>query len=173
MEPEVVGKPELEPSIYAGAIATFVVSLLPYINDFILPAYIAGGFVATWHALRKRHQILTYKNSAKLGFLSTFFGALAAAVVFDIIWQFFDFQLWQKQNGDLMIAIFRTFASPATVDAMSAGMAQNAGKPFAWYFIILQLAGGAIFAGTFGSLFGMLGEKIFREVKTDGAVGSV
>ena len=36
---------------------------------------------------------------------------LAAYLVIDLIWQFFDYQLWQKQNMDLMLAMFRSFAS--------------------------------------------------------------
>ncbi len=154
-------KPQLESSIYVGAIATALVYLTPYVNDFLITAYLVGALVAVWHATRQRGQFLAGKDAAKLGFLSTFFGGIASAVVFDIIWQFFDFQLWQKQNGDLMVGIFSTFMSPASLEMMKSKMAEQATKPFAWYTIIFQLIGGLIFAGIFGSLFGLLGLKIF------------
>lgn len=157
----VPGKPEIESSIYVGAIATALVYLMPYVNDFLITAYVVGAFVAVWHAIRKRGQFLAGKDAAKLGFLCTFFGGLASAVVFDIIWQFLDLQLWQKQNSDLMVSIFSTFMSPASLDMMKMKMAEQAGKPFVWYTIILQVIGGLIFAGIFGSLFGLLARKIF------------
>lgn len=161
METEIT-KPELESSLYVGAIATALVYLLPYVNDFLITAYVVGALVAVWHAVRKRSQFLTYKQGAKLGFLSTFFGGIASAIVFDIIWQFLDFQLWQKPNSDLMVAIFSAFASPATIDIMKMRMADQATKPFGWTIIIFQLIGGLIFSGIFGSLFGLLGVKIFQ-----------
>lgn len=155
-------KPELEPAIYAGAIAAAVVSLLPYINVFLITAYVIGALVAVWFAVRKRNQRLSYADGAKLGFLSVFFGTMAAAVVFDIIWQFFDYQLWQKQNGALMLAIFRRIVSPSTADTMSVAMAQNADKPFAWYMFLVQLLAAAVFSGLFAVPSGLLGVKIFQ-----------
>ena len=155
-------KPDTEAALYAGAITTAIVYLLPYINDFILTPYLVGALIAVWYAVKKRGQILALKDGAKLGFLSTFFGGIASAVIFDIIWQFFDFQLWQKQNSEFMVAIVSVFAGPATIDTMKIGMAQNAGKPFSWYIIIFQLIGGLIFSGIFGSLFGLLGVKLFQ-----------
>lgn len=163
MNDEVVSaKPDTEQALYWGAAAAAFVSLLPYVNLFLVPAYIAGAFTATRYASRRRQQFLTPKQGAKLGFLSTFFGTLAAGVIVDVIWQFFDFQLWQKENAALLLAIFRMFASPSTIDLMSLSMAQNASKPFAWYVIVLQVIVGGIFAGIFGSIFGLLGAKIFR-----------
>lgn len=155
-------KPDLESSIYVGAAATAFVYLLPYVNDFIFVAHLAGALAAVWYAIKKRGQVLSPGSAAKLGFLSTFLGGVAAAIIIDIIWQFFDFQLWQKQNGDLMVAMLSTFMSPANIELMSAKMAEQAGKPFAWYVIVWQVVGGLIFSGIFGSLFGLLGGKIFR-----------
>jgi hypothetical protein len=37
-------------ALYAGAIATAAIALLPYVNVFILPAYVLGAFVAVWCA---------------------------------------------------------------------------------------------------------------------------
>ncbi len=72
-EPQITAKAETETSLYAGAIATFVIALLPYVNVFILPAYVVGAVVAVWHAAAVRGQSMQFKNRARLGFLSTFF----------------------------------------------------------------------------------------------------
>lgn len=155
-------KPDLEGAIYAGAIATAVVTLLPWVNVLIIPAYLVGALVAVWFATKKRMQLLTLKDGAKLGFLSTFFGVIAASVLLDIIWQFFGYQLWQKQNTDLILALCRSFMSASTVETMALAMSQNAEKPFAWYMFLFQLIGAAIFAGLFGAPSGLLGVKLFQ-----------
>ncbi len=161
-ETEIASKSETENSLYAGAIACAVVGLLPYVNVFIVPGYIVGAFVAVWHATGRRAQRLPYKDAAKLGFLSTFLGSVAAIVVVDIIWMFFDYQLWQGQNSQLMLAIVGSFAGPVTIDAMRDAFAQQAVKPFQWYVLLFQLLGSAIFCGIFGTLSGLLAVKIFR-----------
>ena len=154
-------KPSHERAIVAGAIAAGVVSLLPYVNIFLITAYVIGAFVAVWFAIKKLGQRLSYKEGAKLGFISVFFGVTAAAAVFDIIWQFSGYQLWQKQNTAMMLGIFRSFASQSTVDTMSIAMAQNAEKPFAWYIFLVQLIAGAIFAALFAMPSGLLAVKMF------------
>jgi len=151
---------DTESALYAGAIATAVIALLPYINDFVVPCYVIGAAVAVWFAISKQGQSLTPKACAKLGFLSSFFGSMAAVVLVDIIWQFFDYQLWQKQNAQFMVAIFRLFASEETVSAVADAMAQNASKSFAWYFVIFQLIGNVIMAGIFGTLAGLITRKV-------------
>src|SRR5262249_5294252 len=155
-------KSEFDNSLYAGAIATAVVGLLPYVNVFIFPAYVVGAFVAVRYATQGRGRSLLFKDAAKLGFLSTFLGTLCAAVLVDLIWLFFDYQLWQKQNSDLMLAIFSSFARPVTIDAMRDAFVQQAVKPFQWYFLLLQVAVNAILCGIFGTLSGLLAVKIFR-----------
>jgi hypothetical protein len=159
---EMVAKPDTETSLYIGAGTTAIVSLSPYVNVFILPAYIIGALVAIWHAVSLRGQRLQFKEGAKLGFLSTFFGILVAIVLGDLIWLFFDYQLWHRQNAQLLVAILGSFVRPVTLDAVRDGMTQQAAKPFQWYIFLIQLAGSAIFCGIFGTLFGLLGVKIFR-----------
>lgn len=154
-------KPDIEGACYVGAIATAVVYLLPYVNDFLVTAYLVGALIAVWYAVRRNGQVLGFKDGARLGFLSTLLGGIASAIIFDIIWQFFEFQLWQKQNSGLMLAIVSGFASPATIDIMKMKMSEQASKSFTWYTIIFQLLGGLIFAAVFGSLFGLLGVKVF------------
>ena len=48
---ELWAKPDTETSLYIGAATTAIVCLLPYVNVFILPAYIIGALVAVWHAV--------------------------------------------------------------------------------------------------------------------------
>ena len=158
---EIAPRSKTESSLYAGAIASAVVGLLPYLNVFILPAYIVGALVAVWHAVRRGGQRLQYKDGAKLGFLSTFLGSVAAIIVVDIIWMFFDYQLWQRQNSQLMLAIFRSFAGPVMLDTMRDAFAQQAVKPFQWYVLLFQLLGSAVLCGIFGTLSGLMGVKIF------------
>jgi len=153
---------ESDNALYVGAIATAVVALLPYVNVFILPAYVVGAFVAVRHATQARGRSLLFKESAKLGFLSTFLGTLCAALLVDLLWLFLDSQLWYKQNSDLMLVIVGSFAGPVTLDAMRDQFAQQAVKPFQWYIFLLQLVGNAIFCGIFGTLSGLLAVKIFR-----------
>ena len=161
-EPQITAKAETETSLYAGAIATFVIALLPYVNVFILPAYVVGALVAVWHAAAVRGQSMQFKNGARLGFLSTFFGTLVAVVLADLIWLFFDYQLWQRQNSQLMLAIFRSFAGPVTLDAMRDAFAQQGVKPFQWYLFLVQVLVNAFFCGVFGTLSGLVAVKIFR-----------
>lgn len=155
-------KPDLERAIFAGAIAAAVISLLPYVNIILITAYVIGALVAVWFAVKKQGRALSYKEGAKLGFFSVFFGVTAAAAIFDLIWQLSGYQLWQKQNAAMMLAIFRSFASASTVDTVSVAMSQNAEKPFAWYIFIVQVIAGAIFAALFAMPSGLLGVKIFQ-----------
>lgn len=152
---------ETEGSLYAGALATGVIGLLPYVNVFVLPAYLVGAAVAVWHAVSRRGQVLQFKEGAKLGFLSTFFGSMVAVVMVDLIWVFFDYQLWQRQNQGLLLAIFGAVASPSTLEAMRDAFADSNARIFRWYMLLLQLAGNALFCGIFGSLSGLLAVKIF------------
>lgn len=155
-------KSEADNSLYAGAIATAVVGLLPYVNVFILPAYVVGAFVAVRYATQARGRSLLFKDAAKLGFLSTFLGTLCAVLLVDLLWLFFDYQLWQKQNSDLMLAIFGSFMRPVAMDAMRDAFAQQAVKPFQWYIFLIQVAVNAFICGIFGTLFGVIAAKIFR-----------
>lgn len=155
-------KPDTETALYAGAVVTCLVGLLPYVNVFLFPSYALGGIAAVWYAVSARRQSLTLKDGAKLGFYSTFLGSMAAIIIFDMIWQFFDYQLWQEQNAQLMLGLFRAFASPATIDVMTDAFAQNAAKSFAWYLIIIQLIANGIMAGIFGTLAGLITAKALR-----------
>lgn len=156
-------KPDVEKAMYTGAIVTFVLSVVPYITACVFPSYVIGAVVAVWYAISKQNQTLTLKDGAKLGFLSTALGTAAAAVLVDVIWQIFDYQLWERQNGQFLLAIFSSFASDQTMDAMKDGMAQNAAKSFAWYVIIIQVIAIAIISGIFGTLSGLITASVMRK----------
>jgi hypothetical protein len=90
-------KPELELAIYFGAIIAGGLSLLPYISLLFFVVYIVGALAAVWFSIKRSGQLLTYRDGAQLGFLSVFYGVMGAVVIADIIWQFFDYQLWQNR----------------------------------------------------------------------------
>ena len=154
-------KPNLESAIYAGAIATLIVGLLPYVSVVMFPAYVIGAVVAVRHAVVKKGQTLTLGRGAKLGFYTTMLGTAAAVVVFDLVWALFDYQLWQTQNSSLMMTLLGGMMGEESRAAMEAGMAEQAAKGFAWYMPILQMIGSAIFSGIFAVPTGMIAAKVF------------
>jgi hypothetical protein len=87
---------------------------------------------------------------------------MVAVVLADLIWLFFDYQLWQHQNAQLLLAIVGSFAGPVTIDTMRDAFAQQEVKPFQWYLFFFQLLGNAILSGLFGVPAGLLAAKIFR-----------
>ncbi len=136
---------------------------------FFLPAYVIGAVVAVWHVMARRGQTLQYKDGARLGFLSTFLGSVVTVVLVDLVWMFLDYQLWQRQNSQLMLALVGSFADPVTIDAMRDAFAQQELKPFRLYMLLLQLLASAFFCGVFGTLSGLVAVKIFRRRSSLGA----
>ena len=61
-----------------GTIVAAAVALLPYLNDFFITAYLAGAFAAVWFAIKVRRMRINFNEGAQLGFLSGFYGLLAA-----------------------------------------------------------------------------------------------
>ncbi len=49
----------------------------------------AGALAAVWFAVRMRHDSLSFKDGAQLGFLSGFYGLLVASTIYNVIWQIF------------------------------------------------------------------------------------
>ena len=136
-------------AVQVGAIVTAVIALLPWMNDFFVVAYLLGAFAAARYAARKRKEVLTLTDGAQLGFLSGFYGMLAASAIYDIVWQFFHYQLWEIRNVDRLLSIF-------------AGMLHDAVTPSAWILITFQIIVAAIFAGAIGAPAGILALKIFQ-----------
>src|SRR5262249_20842171 len=114
-----------------------------------LTAYVVGALAATWFAARIRHETISFKKGAQLGFLSGFYGVLAASAVYDLIWKVGHYHLWQIQNADRMLILV-------------SDMIHDAFSPSAWLLITLQIVIAAICAGAFGAPSGMLGAKLFR-----------
>ena len=140
---------ELKTSVYVGATVTVVIGLLPYLSDFFITAYVLGAFAAVWFAIRKQRRVLTFNDGAQLGFLSGFYGLLAASTVYDVIWQFLHYQLWKIQNADRVMT-------------MLGGMVHDVFSPSAWIVITFQIIISAVFAGAFGAPAGILAVKIFQ-----------
>ena len=136
-------------AVQVGASLTAVVALLPWISDFFIVAYLLGAFAAVRSAARKRQEILSLTDGAQLGFLSGFYGLLAASAIYDVVWQFFHYQLWEIRNVDRLWSIF-------------AGMLHDAVTPSAWIVITFQIIVAAIFAGAIGAPAGILALRIFQ-----------
>lgn len=142
-------KPELKSSVCVGATVSAVIALLPHVSDFFITAYVLGALAAVWFAVHKDRQSLSFSDGAQLGFLSGFYGLLAASTIYDVIWQFFHYELWQIRNADRMLSIF-------------AGMARDIFSPSAWLMITFQIVIAAIFAGAVAAPSGILAVKIFQ-----------
>jgi hypothetical protein len=136
-------------AVQVGASLTAVVALLPWMNDFFIVAYLLGAFAAVRSAARKRKEILSLTDGAQLGFLSGFYGLLAASAIYDVVWHFFQYQLWEIRNVDRLWSIF-------------TGMLHDAVTPSAWIVITFQIIVAAIFAGAIGAPSGILALKIFQ-----------
>ena len=87
---------------------------------------------------------------------------MVAVLLVDLIWLFSDYQLWQHQNAQLVLAIARRFAGPVMLDTMTSAFAAQAVKPFQWYALIAQIAGNLILCGIFGTLSGLITAKVCR-----------
>jgi hypothetical protein len=133
-----------------GAIVTAAVALFPYITDFFLIAYLARAFAAVWFASRIRHISLSFKEGAQLGFLSGFYGLLAASGIYDFVWQDLHYQLWKIENADRIFALL-------------SEMAGNALRPSLWPLFILQIVLAAVGAGAFGAPAGILAVKLIQK----------
>jgi hypothetical protein len=143
----------LRAALYFGMFVTAAVALLPYISDFFITAYVAGAFASVWWAQRK-HESLTFEDGARLGFSSGFYGLLAASAIYDSVWQFFHYQLWQWKNADRMFALL-------------VGAVQNAFNPSTWLVITIQIIFCAIFAGAIGAPAGLLAVKLLQRPPRD------
>ncbi|MEP7015292.1 MAG: hypothetical protein ABI925_07620 [Verrucomicrobiota bacterium] len=136
-------------AVYVGAGVTAVVALLPRISDFFVVAFVLGAFAAVWFAIRRAKELLSVSDAAQLGFLSGFYGLLAASAIYDVVWKFFHYELWQIKNADRLLSIF-------------AGMVHDAFSPSAWLLLTVQIIICAILAGSVGAPSGILAVKLFQ-----------
>lgn len=142
-------KPTTKSAVRFGTIVTALIALLPYISDFFITAYVLGALAAVWFAIRVRHESVSFQDGAQLGFLSGFYGLLAASAVYDLIWQVFNYQLWRIQNADRIFAL----VGNALRDMFS---------PSIWILFTVQIVIAAICAGAFGAPSGILGVKLLQ-----------
>lgn len=127
----------LEPTA-AGAIVSAVVTLLPFVRVFVIPAYVVGPFVAIWYGATEGRQMLNCKQGAKIGSLSAFYGVVSARLIYDLIWQFAGFRLWQTQDSEMMVTLVRLFADQRTIDRTFAAVQLAADQPFVWYTFVIS-----------------------------------
>src|SRR5262245_40382346 len=119
-------KPELKVAIYIGAGVSALLALVPYLNRFFPVSYVLGPFAAVWFAIRLRRQTLDVTDGARAGFMSAFYGMIAASAIYDIGWHFFHEQLWQVRNMYRLLPLL-------------AERGQETGSALDWYFFMLQL----------------------------------
>ena len=134
---------------YVGAGVTAVITLLPYIGEWVLVAFVLGTFAAVWFAVRLRGQVLTYNGAAELGFYSGFYGLLAAGSIYGVVWKFFHYELWQLKNADRWVSMF-------------SDMIRDAFNPAVWVIVTIQLIVFAVLAGIIGVPMGLLALKVFQ-----------
>ena len=140
---------ELKPAMYVGIAVTTIIALLPFLNDFFVTSFVVGALAAVWFAVRKNRQHLSQQEGGQLGFLSGFYGLLAANGLYDFIWQFLHYELWQVKNADRLLSIL-------------GGMLHDVFSPSAWIVMIYQIVFGAILAGIFGAPAGLLWLKLLQ-----------
>jgi hypothetical protein len=140
----------LQSATRIGTIVSAAIALLPFIGDLFITAYLVGAFAAVWFAIRIRRTSLVFKEGAQLGFLSGFYGVLAATGIYDFLWQILHFRLWKIENADRIFALLGVLLS-------------NIFRPTIWLLFILQIVLAAICAGAFGAPAGILAVKLFQK----------
>ena len=141
-------KPTAEPAVRVGATITAIIALLPYVNDFFITAFVAGALGGVWFATRRQDVDLSLNGDARVGFLSSFYGLLAASAIYDLVWRISKYELWRARNFDRIVAL--------TEEAF-----KSAFSPSIWFVVTLQIIVAAVCAGAFGAPSGLLGVKIF------------
>ena len=136
--------------VRVGTGITAAIGLLPLLKDFFVAACFIGALAAVWFAVRKRQQAVSFSEGARLGFLSAFFGLLLASTIYQLVWELFDYQLWQIHNLDRWMSLL-------------GGMIRDALSPSTWVLITLQIVIAAICSGAIGAPAGILGAKIFQK----------
>ena len=143
-----------------GTAVAAVFTLLPYASLLVLPAYVFGPLAAIWTLPAERRSSSSAKERAKLGFLSSLLGSGIATIIFDMVWQIFDYQIGQRQNNEFMLWLVHLFAPEATVNLFRDALDQASSQGFALYMIIAQALGLLVFAASIGSLSGVISGAI-------------
>ncbi len=139
--------PTTKSAVCVGAIATGLIALAPYLQDYFLLAYIIGAFAAVWFTVRRQHQSVSLQEGAILGFRSGFYGFLGASAIYDIVWKILHYELWRVRNLDRVVIL-------------TAESLRDAFTPSIWFLVTLQIIIAAIGAGAFGAPSGLLAAKL-------------
>jgi hypothetical protein len=155
---------DLSVAIYAGAVVTALLTLLPYVSALVFPAYLAGAAVTVWYRLLRQEKPLLLGEAAKLGLYSTFLGGAVAVVVFDVVWQIWDYQIGERQNSQLILGIIGLVANKEFLELAANSLEQSASKSFEAFVIPFQFVSTAVLSGIFGTIFGLVACKAMCRV---------
>ncbi len=135
--------------VYAGALlcALLLLILAPLGGVAYLPAMLLGPLAGVWLLVNRRQIRLDGTRSARLGFYSAFYGALAAIAISQVAHQVLQDELWRFENLYLL---------PPLV----ADLGMDTDSPGGWYFWMLQLTVIAIAAGALGAPAGLLWNRL-------------
>jgi ABC-type thiamin/hydroxymethylpyrimidine transport system permease subunit len=100
------------------------------------------------------------KEAAKAGLYSSFLGGAVAVVIFDVIWQIWDYQIGERQNSRLILAIMGLAANKEFLELAANSLEQSVSKTFDVLVLPFQLISTAVLAGIFGTISGFVSSKI-------------
>ena len=146
---DIARRHELKAAIYVGAAVSALMALLPYVNKLFLTVYVLGPLAGVWFATKRSARPVSFTEGAEIGFLSAFYGVIAASALYDIAWHFFNEQLWQLHNAYKLLPLL-------------AGKGQDTSTPFQWYLFMFQVTLNAIVSGVIAAPAGLLGVKLFQ-----------
>ena len=138
-----------QPGVRVGTAVTAIIAVLPWLSDFFITAYVLGALAGVWFAVRWQDQEVTFKEGARIGYLSGFYGLLAASGIYDLVWQLLHYPLWEIANAERLL----TFCAGLVGDMFHLSF---------WLLLTLQILVVAICAGAFAAPAGILGVKLFR-----------
>ncbi|MFL6544307.1 MAG: hypothetical protein ACJ8LM_03895, partial [Candidatus Udaeobacter sp.] len=128
----------------------------------VVPPYVLGAVFAVRAMFRYQTSNPVASDAARLGFYSTLAGAIAAAVIYDLVWQIFGYQIGLRLNSDLLLTCIRAVASDRTVTLFSSEFEKTLAKPFEVTTFVVQAIVSLILAVLIGSVSGFLSAKIMR-----------
>ncbi len=138
--------------IHVGAAVTALLLISPYVQAVVAPAYILGPIVGTWILIWHRGQSLDYSDGARVGFLSSFYGSVAAIALHHLARRAEELEIWSIENLYLL--------PPLLADLGLEG--ESVGD---WYLWMAQLVILTIVAGALGAPSGVLGVKLFSKAE--------
>lgn len=154
--------PDFEAAVCAGAVATVVLTLAPYLSALVFPGCIGGAAVAVWYRVSVQTRSLQFKEAAKLGMYSTFVGTVVVTIIFDVVWQIWDYQIGERQNSQLLLALIGLVANREFVELAATSLAESGRRSFEVFILFFQLVGSFFLAGVFGTASGLMACKVMK-----------